>query len=59
MNSFSEGIADEGWFAEDSVAKLKGSWPFRASGTPTTQLSAMSGWDAMVCSIKPGTYDQL
>ena len=35
------------------MTKAKGRWPFRASGTPTTQHSAMVGWEEMACSMDP------
>ena len=49
----SDGTAEGGWSPVDRVAKANGRCPLRASGTPTTQHSAMSGWDAMACSIDP------
>ena len=54
LRSSSEGIAEEGWSAVERVAKAKGRWPFRASGMPTTQHSAMSGFEDMACSMDPG-----
>ena len=30
-----------------------GRWPFRESGMPTTQHSAMEGWEEIACSIEP------
>lgn len=39
--------------------KAKGSWPFRASGMPTTQASATRGWLVMACSMLPVQEDGL
>ena len=51
--SSSEGTAEGGWSAVDRVTKAKGRWPFRASGMPTTQHSAIVGWEEMACSMEP------
>jgi hypothetical protein len=53
-NSSSEGTADSGWSAVESVTNAKGRCPFRASGMPTTQHSAIVGWEEIACSIEPG-----
>lgn len=46
-------MADEGWVGFERVMKAKGRWPLRASGMPTTQHSAMVGWEEMACSMEP------
>lgn len=46
-------MADEGWSGVERVTKANGRWPFSASGIPTTQHSAMVGWEEIACSIEP------
>ena len=53
LKSSSEGTADVGCSAVERVTKAKGRWPFSASGMPTTQHSAMVGWDDIACSMEP------
>jgi hypothetical protein len=57
--SWSEGIAEGGWSAVERVTKANGRWPLSASGTPTTQHSAMVGWEEIACSMDPELYQQL
>ena len=49
----SEGMAEVGWSGVERVTNAKGRWPLRASGMPTTQHSAMEGWEEMACSMEP------
>lgn len=49
-------MADDGWSAVERVTNANGRCPFRASGTPTTQHSAMVGWEEIACSIDPILY---
>lgn len=51
--SWSEGTAESGWSAVESVTNANGRWPFRASGMPTTQHSAIVGCEEMACSMEP------
>lgn len=53
LNRDGEGIADPGCEGVERVMKAKGSWPFRASGMPTTQHSATMGCEEMACSMEP------
>jgi hypothetical protein len=48
-----EGVADVGWSATERVTNANGKWPFRLSGMPTTQHSAMDGCEEMACSMVP------
>ena len=48
-----EGMGEVGCVAVLRVMKAKGRWPFKASGMPTTQHSAMVGWEEMACSMEP------
>lgn len=47
-------MADEGCSGVESVMNANGRWPFRASGIPTTQHSAIVGCVEIACSIEPG-----
>jgi hypothetical protein len=57
LKSWSEGMAEVGWSGVERVTKANGRWPLSASGTPTTQHSAMMGWEEMACSIEPIKYE--
>jgi hypothetical protein len=46
-------MAEVGWSGVDKVTKANGRWPLRASGMPTTQHSAIIGWEEMACSMEP------
>lgn len=46
-------MAEVGWSGVDRVMNAKGRWPFRASGMPITQHSAIRGCEEMACSIDP------
>lgn len=52
-------MAEGGWVGVERVMKAKGRWPLRASGMPTTQHSAMVGWDEMACSMEPMGWSSL
>ncbi len=49
----SDGTADVGWSGVERVTKAKGRCPFKASGMPTTQHSAITGCEEIACSIEP------
>ena len=42
----------------ERVTNAKGRWPLRESGMPTTQHSAIVGWEEMACSIEPENDQQ-
>lgn len=53
LKSSWDGMAEEGWLGVERVMNANGRWPFRESGMPTTQHSAMEGWEEIACSIEP------
>lgn len=46
-------MGESGWLGVERVTKAKGRCPFRESGIPTTQHSAMVGCEEIACSMEP------